>query len=127
MTIFNVQNSYRRVFVTAVTPVVTDIHSNQRQQWKKTDYHLLFMLIAQIFLYSFFTLPQAIQKIYSTFTEEQIKSALQNAIENMVFNLLLLLTYFSSGMPFYIYTLCGGQIFRKTLIEIFKRIWTRII
>ena len=74
------------------------------------------MLIAQIFLYSFFTLPQAVQKIYSTFT-----------VENIVFNLLLLSTYFSSEIPFYIYILCRGEIFCKTLIDISERFWTRNI
>ncbi|CAF0725427.1 unnamed protein product [Adineta steineri] len=121
LTILNVQKSYRRVCIVTVTKVTKNVQ-NQRKRWKKADYHLLLMLIVQIILYSIFTLPQAIQKIYSTSTETQIKSALQNAIENLIFNLLLLLTYFSSGMPFYIYTLCGGQIFRKALIDVIRKL-----
>jgi hypothetical protein len=122
MTISNVQSSYRRVCVTVTANI-----QKQRQRWKKTEYHLLLMLLIQILLYSFFTLPQAIQKIYSTITADQIKTALQTSIENLVFNLLLLLTYFSSAMPFYIYTLCGGKIFRKTLIDVLKKPCTRSI
>lgn len=122
MTISNIRKSNRRVNVT-VTAVMTNIQ--QQQQWKRTDCHLLLMLLIQILLYSLFTLPQATQKIYSTFTEDQIKSSLQKSIENLIFNFFLLLTYFSSAMPFYIYTLCGGKIFRKTLINIFKKPFIR--
>ncbi|CAF4873075.1 unnamed protein product [Rotaria sp. Silwood1] len=43
-------------------------------------------------------------------------------LSKSAFNLLLLLTYFSRGMPFYIYTLCGEKIFRQTINNIFKRI-----
>ncbi|CAF0977938.1 unnamed protein product [Adineta steineri] len=121
LTILNVQKSYRRVCIVTVTKVTKNVQ-NQRKRWKKADYHLLLMLIVQIILYSIFTLPQAIQKIYSTSTQTQIKSALQTTIENLIFNLLLLLTYFSSGMPFYIYTLCGGQIFRKALIDVIRKL-----
>jgi hypothetical protein len=73
------------------------------------------MLFFQILLLSFFTLPQAIQNLYSTLTSNQIQSPLQTAINNFIFNLVLLLTYFANGMPFYIYTLNGGIIFRNAL------------
>ncbi|CAF3320080.1 unnamed protein product [Rotaria sp. Silwood2] len=125
LTMSNVKRSHRRVCIIQVTHMSTNAH-NQPQQWRKTDYYLLVMLVIQTVLYCFFTLPQAIQKIYSTMTENQTKSPLQNAIENLAFNILLLLTYFSSGMPFYIYTLCGGKIVRKTLVDVFKKFWTRL-
>ena len=118
-TILNIQSSYRRVCVT-ISQVTTN-RQNKRQRWKKLDYRLFLMLSIQIILYSLSTLPQAIQKIYSTFSAEQVKSNCQKSVENLIFNLLLLLTYFSSGMPFYIYTLCGGDIFRKTLFNLFKK------
>ncbi|CAF2778228.1 unnamed protein product, partial [Rotaria sp. Silwood2] len=124
LTISNVQNSRRRVFTTTVTQFSNN-GPNQSERWRKTDYYLLVMLLVQTVLYCFFTLPQAIQKMYSTMTESQIKSPLQNTIENLAFNILLLLTYFSSGIPFYIYTLCGGKIFRQTLINVLKRISKR--
>ncbi|CAF2854861.1 unnamed protein product [Rotaria sp. Silwood2] len=124
LTISNVQNSRRRVFTITATHFSNN-SPNQSERWRKTDSYLLVMLLVQTVLYCFFTLPQAIQKIYSTMTESQIKSSLQNAIENLGFNILLLLTYFSSGMPFYIYTLCGGKIFRQTLLDVFKSICMR--
>ncbi|CAF4468978.1 unnamed protein product [Rotaria sp. Silwood2] len=124
LTISNVQNSRRRVFTITATQFSHN-GPNQSERWRKTDSYLLVMLLVQTVLYCFFTLPQAIQKIYSTMTESQIKSSLQNAIENLGFNILLLLTYFSSGMPFYIYTLCGGKIFRQTLLDVFKSICMR--
>ncbi|CAF4398481.1 unnamed protein product, partial [Adineta steineri] len=85
LTILNVQKSYRRVCIVTVTKVTKNVQ-NQRKRWKKADYQLLLMLIVQIILYSIFTLPQAIQKIYSTSTQTQIKSALQTTIENLIFN-----------------------------------------
>ncbi|CAF3975676.1 unnamed protein product [Rotaria sp. Silwood1] len=98
LTISNVQNSYRRICITTIAQL-SKSGKNQSQRCKKTDYSLLLMLLVQT-----------------------IKSSLQNAIEYLAFNLLLLLTYFSRGMPFYIYTLCGEKIFRQTINNIFKRI-----
>ncbi|CAF3872488.1 unnamed protein product [Rotaria sp. Silwood1] len=121
LTISNVQNSYRRICITTIAQL-SKSGKNQSQRCKKTDYYLLLMLLVQIVLCCFFTLPQAIQKMYSIMTVYQIISPLQNAIKYLAFSLLLLLTYFSSGMPFYIYTLCGEKIFRQTINNIFKRI-----
>ncbi|CAF0750986.1 unnamed protein product [Adineta ricciae] len=124
-TVSNVRNSYRRVMVGPATDTAVETMravTGSQLGWKRSDFHLLVMLLVQIVLYSFFTLPQAVQKIYSTFTEEQIKPALQSAVENLIFNLLLLLTYFSSAMPFYINILCGGKIFRRTFVDVVKRL-----
>lgn len=119
-TVSNVRHSYHRIGVkTACQPIRSS--QNQATRWKKTDYHLLLMLLVQTVLLCFFTLPQAIQKIYSTFTERHIKSSVQTAVENLIFNLLLLSTYFSSGIPFYIYTLFGGTLFRQALIDMMPK------
>ena len=76
MTISNIKHSYRRVCVTMIITQRSSDIQNQQRRWKKIDYHLLLMLFIQIILYSFFTLSQAIQRIYSTFTDEQLKSNL---------------------------------------------------
>lgn len=124
LTIMNVRYSYHRVFVNTTTPS-DNVRAKLNLKWKKTDSQLLLMVIIQAILYSFFTLPQAIQRMYSTFTEQNPRSSLETAIENLVFNLLLLLTYFSSGIPFYLFTLCGNTIFRKTLIETLSKLCKR--
>ncbi|CAF3697081.1 unnamed protein product [Rotaria sp. Silwood1] len=64
--------------------------------------------------------PQAIQKLYATITLDENKSEYNKAIDNFVYNFALLLTFIASGMPFYIYTLCGGSVFRKALFNVFK-------
>ena len=120
MTIVNVRRSYHRVFIATHSQTETS-RPKSNSKWKKTDSNLLLMLLIQTILFSLFTLPQAIQRMYSTFTEQQPRSLLQTAIENMIFNLLLLFTYFSNGIPFYVFTLCGNTIFRRTLFEILRR------
>lgn len=87
----------------------------QHRAWKSTDHRLLLMLLVQVFLYTFFAFPFVIQRIYSTMTLDLIKSDLQYAIENFLYNFLLLLSFIANGIPFYIYTLSGGQIFRREL------------
>ncbi len=84
---------------------------------KKTDHHLLLMLFFEVILLTLFSLPQAIQNLYANATRFQVKSPLDNAINNFVFNLFLLVTYVTNGMPFYIYTLSGGTVFRKALFD----------
>ena len=82
---------------------------------RKLDRRLFLMLFIQIILLGIFTLPQAIQKLYSTVTTNDTLTPLRRAIENFLFNLVLLLTYLANGMPFYIYTLSGGALFRNAL------------
>jgi hypothetical protein len=80
------------------------------------------MLCIQIIMLSVFTLPQAIQKLYSTLTSNQIQTPVTTAINNFIFNFILLLTYFANGMSFYIYTLSGGTIFRSALKDLIQKI-----
>ena len=85
------------------------------------------MLFIQILLLCVFTLPQAIQKLYSTLTANQILTPLNTAINNFVFNFVLLLTYFANGMPFYIYTLSGGTVFRTALKQLIQNIRQKLL
>jgi hypothetical protein len=96
---------------------ITTGHSTQR---KKSDRHLLIMLLIQVFLMLLLTLPLAIDKLYSTITRNVPKSTLQNTIENIIFNICLLLLNVSCGMPFYIYTLSGGSVFRRALFGLLE-------
>jgi hypothetical protein len=110
MTILNIHQVKSRVHITNVTelrPVgnFAIVEQQTQKTEKKLDRRLFLMLFTQIILLSLFTLPQAIQKLYSTAISNQILSPLQTAINNFIFNFVLLLTYFASGMPFYIYTL----------------------
>jgi len=126
MTISNVRKSQSRLQPVTVTmnarngdgsATVNIGHPTQR---KKSDRHLLIMLFIQVFLMLLFTLPVAIYKLYSTITRNVPKSTLQNTIENLIFNISLLFLYASCGMPFYIYTLSGGSVFRKALFSLLE-------
>jgi hypothetical protein len=89
--------------------------SRQRQRWKKLDRHLRRMLFIQILLLIVLTVPQAIHKIYFTMTSYEIKSPLEYEYDRLLYSFELLLSYLESALPFYIYTLTGGKIFREAL------------
>lgn len=99
-------------------PVTVNIGPTNQQ--KKTDRQLLMMLFVQVLVILVFTLPFALSKLYTTLTRDTIKSALQRTIENFIFNLFLLSLNVASGMPFYIYTLTGGSVFRKALFNLIQ-------
>jgi hypothetical protein len=106
--------------------------TNEQQQHskpanRKLDHRLFVMLFIQILLLSLFTLPQAIQKLYSTLTSNLMETTLRKAVENFLFNLVLLLTYVANGMPFYIYTLSGGTVFRTALKSLLQNIIQKIL
>ena len=110
--------------ITAITQIGS--HSQRVLRSKKTDHSLFVMLFVQVVLLTLFSLPQAIQNLYGNITRFQIHSPEQMAINNFVFNLFLLLTYVTNGMPFYIYTLAGGSVFRTALANALRE-WTQKI
>ncbi|CAF0845357.1 unnamed protein product [Rotaria sordida] len=95
----------------------------QRERWKRIDRYLRHVLFVQIILLTIFTLPQVIEKFYTTLTMNTRKSLLHITIDKFIYNFVLLLTYLASGMPFYIYTLSGGSLFRTTLRNLMRSIF----
>jgi hypothetical protein len=95
--------------------------SKQTRSWKKLERHLRRMLLLQVIVVILLTLPQAIHKLYLTMTSNAQKSALEYSFDRFLYNLDLLLPYLESGMPFYIYTLTGGQVFRRALAKLIYR------
>lgn len=129
MTIINLrQTAFRRVQPVTITAgqVTTAQTTGGASRSKKRDHYLLLMLCVQVILLTLFSLPQAIQNLYANATRFEIRSPTYIAVNNFVFNLFLLLTYVTNGMPFYIYTLTGGSIFRKALVQSIINL-TRII
>ncbi|CAF0840585.1 unnamed protein product [Adineta ricciae] len=91
----------------------------QQQQQKKTDRSLFRMLCVQILFLILCTAPYTIYRLYSTVTPPAgSKPALQNVIEVLLFNFCTNLTYLATAMPFYIYTLCGGKVFRNEFYSV---------
>lgn len=123
LTMSNVRHIHNR----ARTSLLPGLHHSRRQdehrqRLKAIDRHLLIMLLVQISFLSLFTLPQAIEMIYLTITSSQSKSLFQRTVENSIFSFVLLLTYLASGIPFYIYTLSGGRVFRDAFHNLLERL-----
>jgi hypothetical protein len=91
-----------------------------RKRLKKLDRYLRHVIFIQIFFLTLLTLPQVIEKVYITLTIHTKKSLLHTTIDEFIYNFVLLLTYLASGMPFYIYTLSGGSVFRNALLQLFR-------
>jgi hypothetical protein len=126
MTISNVRQTQRRLqplpmsTLASATTVTLSNSGRKQPRLKKNDRHLLVMLLFQVIILTSLSLPFIIMEIYSTLTTTQYKTPLQAAITNFAFNCALLLVYLCCGTPFYIYTLCGGTVFRSALLNIAK-------
>lgn len=94
---------------------------------KKMDKHLLKMLAVQVALLVVLTCPHAVQKSYTSLSGSSSSQSLQTAIENFIFNLVTLLNFTASSMPFYIYTLSGGSIFRKAIFQLLKPMLLKLV
>ncbi|CAF1145954.1 unnamed protein product [Adineta steineri] len=117
LTILNIRKVTLRPNQSGIKTGNVQIINNKEhpQRLKKSDRYLLLMLLIQVILLTLFSLPQAILNLYNNITLYETESPLNAAINNFILNLFLLLTYVTNGMPFYIYTLSGGTIFRKAL------------
>ncbi|CAF2140707.1 unnamed protein product [Rotaria magnacalcarata] len=91
------------------------IQQRQRQRWKKIDRYLRRMLLLQVISLILLTFPQAIHKVYFTMLSNKNKSQLQYDFDRFLYNFELLLLFIESALPFYIYTLAGGKVFRNAL------------
>ncbi|CAF0831487.1 unnamed protein product [Adineta steineri] len=134
LTISNIRQSHRRIQILKTENIDHSVNkssglSNENPQQKlkrKTDRSLLRMLFVQVIILTILTLPLSIQKLYSTISSENI-SPVEDAIDMFVYNMAILLYCISNGMPFYIYTLCGGTIFRKALSDFIQTMKRKII
>ncbi|CAF3162478.1 unnamed protein product [Rotaria socialis] len=133
MTISNIRDTYsvsvleKRIFKRNTEKHKTlSMTIGQRERWRKIDRYLRRVLFIQIILLIIFTLPQVIDKFYMTSAVHRKKSLLHTTIDTFIYNFVLLLTYAASGIPFYIYTLCGGSIFRTTLMTLLRMMIEKI-
>ncbi|CAF3124602.1 unnamed protein product [Rotaria sp. Silwood2] len=125
MIISNVHRSHIRVRTR--TTISTIIPSRTEElRIKKVDRHLLRMLLVQFFLLTLFCTPQAVQKFYITLKPFNLLSKQEDAMNHFLYNIEVILAFIASGMPFYIYTLSGGTVFRKASIDFMKRVYRRL-
>jgi len=122
LTVLNVHRIHNRVHNQSSIPTVNNSKTTESRV-RKVDHHLLRMLLVQIALLNILCLPQAIQKFHVTFHPLGSTSRLADAIEIFLYNIDLLLAFIASGIPFYIYTLAGGTIFRKAFIDLIRKIF----
>ena len=122
--ILNLRRMKKRIHPTHIETIheSTGTRTTLGRRANTTD-RLFIMLSAQIILFTILTFPFAIQRIYATATMNNRKSDLQSAIENLVYSLLLLLNFLAHGIPFYIYTLTGGNVFRTALWNVVSRLF----
>ncbi|CAF2876783.1 unnamed protein product [Rotaria sp. Silwood2] len=122
LTISNVRQSQRRIQElhlrnTKLTLNKSSGSNNGNTEHKskqRTERSLLRMLFFQVLLLALFTLPLSLDKFFSTFSGGN-ETLVDEAINDFVYDLAILSYFISNGMPFYIYTLCGGTVYRKAL------------
>lgn len=97
------------------------------QRRKKIDRQILIMLLVQVTLLFVLTIPQAVQKVYTSFNTVPSRRTLSGAIQNGIFSIFSCLSYIASAMPFYIYTLSGGSVFRNTFFDLMKNAYQKLL
>ncbi|CAF0774554.1 unnamed protein product [Adineta steineri] len=102
-----------------IVPVVTN--NTNRGQLKRRDRQLLKMTCIQFICTIILTLPVAIQKLYATFTQNNVKGTTQVAIESFITILLRVFLYTNASTSFYIFTL-SGSVYRKEFLCIIIKI-----
>ena len=128
VTISNIRKARGRIQHMTVTTMISpkQLDAQQRRS-RKIDQHLLLMLFVQLIFLALFTLPLTIQKLYATLTINMLKSPLQTIIEDFIYQIALICTYFAAGMPFYINTLSGGSVFRKAMVNVKELILRKVL
>ncbi|CAF0939016.1 unnamed protein product [Rotaria sordida] len=126
LTISHVHRIHTRVAYIDNTVRTIDHSKHVNQNSKKTDHHLLRMLLLQIFSLIVLCIPQAVQKLYMTFKPFGSGSKLEDAIKTFLYNIDILLAFMASAMPFYIYVLAGGSVIRKASINLIRLIQRKI-
>ncbi|UJR22988.1 hypothetical protein I4U23_026015 [Adineta vaga] len=99
----------------------TETNTQNMNQLKKRDRQLIKMLLVQVIFTVSLTLPLAIQKLYSTFTQNFVKDSYQVAIEGLITHIVRLLAFTNSCISFYIFTL-SGSIYRKEFIGLLNKV-----
>lgn len=89
------------------------------QKRRKLENYLRRMLFIQVILLILLTLPQAAHKIFFSLTSNENKSSRAYDFDQFLYKFELLLPFIESALPFYIYTLAGGNVFRRALYKLF--------
>ena len=87
---------------TRVQVVPSTTNQTNVNQLKKRDRQLIKMLLIQFIFTIALTSPNAIQKLYSTFTQNVIKDAYRVAIENFLAEIARMFTFINASTSFFV-------------------------
>ncbi len=113
LTLRNIERS-KRLLVAPSTNVENPIQQNNR----KTNRHMLRMLLIQVLVYCVTGLTFSVALIYTAIIANQPKNAFQVAQENMINAVVGMLSTLGPCLSFYLFTLSSG-LFRKELMNLF--------
>jgi hypothetical protein len=80
------------------------------------------MLIGQIVLIFISWIPHAAERLYVVITLYDVKTPLRKTQDNLLDQIMWIVTTFDSSLSFYVYLFTGGILFRQTLRQMFGRV-----
>ncbi|CAF4442963.1 unnamed protein product [Rotaria sp. Silwood2] len=110
------QLKHQRQILNISISQTTQTRNNQR-----TDRILLRMVFIQVTLLLMCSLPVFAFRLYTTLTLTTTKSVVRRSVENLIFNVTLMIYYFEKICSFYIYTITSHH-FRKILWQLITTI-----
>ena len=93
-TLHNVRQTHARIGT-------TEVNNQTSGQLKKRDRQLVKMLLVQVVVTVSLTSPLAVQKLYSTFTQNLVKDSYSVAVESLVTHVVRVLAFTNSAASFY--------------------------
>jgi hypothetical protein len=96
-------------------------YSNRITAGRRRDTQLIRILFIQVFILVLFSIPVAIQKLYTCATDFMVKSPLTTAIESLANQISIEISYISNSTTFYIYSLTSKK-YRQEVLHILSLI-----
>ncbi|UJR14308.1 hypothetical protein I4U23_001303 [Adineta vaga] len=126
MIIYNIHHLRKRIQNTTIFSIGIPLRKRDIRI-RRTDYHLLRLLLVQALLLVIFCTPQAIQKFYITFQSIDSYDNWKTVFHSFLYNIEVLLAFMASAMPFYLYTLADRSIFRREFFALARTLYQKLI
>lgn len=91
-------------------------YSNRTVGGRRRDIQLIRILFIQVSILVLFAIPVAAQKIYSCVSDAVVKSALPTAIDGLISQIAIELSYISNSTTFYVYTFTSKKYRKEVLL-----------
>ena len=89
---------------------------------RRRDVQLVRILLIQVFIFVLFAIPVAIQKLYTSSTIFVTKNSLTMAIDSLINQISIEISYISNSTTFYIYSLTSKK-YRQEVMGIFSSLF----